>query len=116
MHIAGNDVRRAIAIAAERAFEIPAGVVQDVAAAPVDELEQSEHGIAEAKAVTDRFVDLLGAGDALLDHACGLVHRQRLDARDDEAGRRRAHHGDLSDGFEQRLDLIDDGGIGGFAG
>lgn len=116
VHIAGNDVRRPIALAAERAFEIPARVVQDVAATPVDEFEQAEHGVAEAEAVADRLVDLLRTGDAFLDHACGLVHRQRLDARNDEARRRRADDRHLADAFEQSFDFVDNGGIGGFAG
>ncbi len=116
MHVAGNDVRRAIAVAAKSALKIATGVVQDVAATPVDELEEAEHGIAKAEAVADRLVDLFRAGDALLDHACSLVHRQCLDARDDEPGRRRANNRNLADAFEQSLDLSDDGGIGGFPG
>ena len=112
VHVARDHLRRAIAVAAQRAFEIAAGVIEDVAAAPVDEFQQAEHRIAEAEAVSDRLVDVLGAGDAFLHHPRGLVHRQRLDARNDEAGRRRAHHRHLADAFEQRLDPCGDGGIG----
>jgi hypothetical protein len=38
-HVVLDHVRRAIAIAAERALEIAAGVIEDVAAAPVDKLQ-----------------------------------------------------------------------------
>src|SRR5882757_2719837 len=86
-HIVGDYLGRAIAIAAKRAFEIIAGVIENIAATPVDELEQSENRVTEAKAVTYRHVDFFGAGDAFFHHARGLVHGQRLDARDDEAGR-----------------------------
>ena len=111
-HVARDHVGRAIAVAAERAFEIAAGVIEDVAAAPVDEFQQAQHRVAKAKAVADRLVDILGAGDAFLHHPRRLVHGERLDARHDEAGRRGAHHRHLADAFEQRLDLRDDGRIG----
>src|SRR3954451_17174414 len=90
VHVPRNDLGCTIAVAAECAFKITTGVVEDVAATPVDEFEQPEHGIAEAEAVADRLVDVFCASDAFLDHARGLVHRQRLDARNDEAGRCRA--------------------------
>ena len=111
-HVARDHLRRAIAVAAERAFEIAAGVIENVAAAPVDELQQAQHRVAEAEAVSDRLVDILGAGDAFLHHPRRLVHGERLDARHDEAGRGRAHHRHLADALQQRLDLRDDGGIG----
>ena len=111
-HVARNHLGRAIAVAAERALEIAARVIENVAAAPVDEFQQAQHRVAEAEAVADRLVDILGAGDAFLHHSRRLVHRERLDARHDEAGRRGAHHRDLADAFEQGLDLGDDGRIG----
>ena len=114
-HIARDDIRRAVAIAAERAFEIAAGIVENVAAAPVDELEEAQHRVAKAEAVADRLVDVLGAGDAFLDHPRRLVHGQRLDARDDEAGRGGAHHRHLADAFEQALDAVDNRRIGRLA-
>src|SRR6185437_11583038 len=73
-HVVRNHLRRAIAIAAECAFEIPAGVVEDIAAAPVDELQQSKHRIAETEPITDRLVDLFRTGDAFLHHARRFVH------------------------------------------
>ena len=102
-HVARDHLGRAIAVAAERAFEIAAGVIQNIAAAPVDEFQQAQHRVAETEAVADRLVDILGAGDAFLHHPRRLVHGQRLDPRHDEAGRGRAHHRHLADAFEQRL-------------
>jgi hypothetical protein len=83
-----------------------------IAAAPVDELQQAQHRIAEAEAVADRLVDIFGAGDAFLHHARRLVHGERLDARHDEAGRRGAHHRHLADALEQCLYRASDGRIG----
>ena len=112
VHVARNHLRRAIAVAAERAFEIAAGVIENVAAAPIDEFQQTHHRVAETEAVADRLVDILGAGDAFFHHPRRLVHRQRLDARHDEAGRGGAHHRHLADAFEQRFDPRDDSRIG----
>ncbi len=103
-HVALDHLRRAVAIAAERALEIAAGVIEDIAAAPVDEFQKAQHRVAEAEAIADRGVDILGAGDAFLHHPRRLVHGQRLDPRHDEAGGGRAHHRHLADAFEQRLD------------
>src|SRR5437588_12294582 len=61
-HVALDDLGRGIALAAERAGEIAAGVIKNVAAAPVNELQQAEHRKAEAEAELDRLVDVLGAG------------------------------------------------------
>ena len=41
-HVALDDVRRGVARIVERLGEIAAGVIENVAAAPVDELEQAE--------------------------------------------------------------------------
>src|ERR1700681_5053883 len=95
-HIARDDLGRAIAVAAKRALEITAGIIKNVAAAPVDEFQKTEHRIAEPKAVADRLVDILRAGDAFVHHPRGLVHGKRLDPRHDEARRRRAHHRHLA--------------------
>src|SRR5258708_12462313 len=62
-HVALDDLGGGVALAAERLREIAAGIVENVAAAPVDELEHPEHGEAEAEAVLDRLVDFLGRGD-----------------------------------------------------
>ena len=102
-HVALDDLRRGVALAAERAGEIAARVIEDVAAAPVDEFQHAENGETEAEAVLDRLVDVLGACDAFLDHARGLVHRQRLDARHDVARPRRAHDRHLADGSSSAL-------------
>ena len=114
-HVVGDHIRRAIAVAAECALEISAGVVEDIAAAPIDEFEQSEYRVAEAKPVADRLVDLFRAGDAFFHHACRLVHGERLDARHDEAGRRGTHHRHLADAFQQHFDTRDDIRIRGLA-
>ena len=100
-HVVGDHLGRAVAVAVQRALEIAAGVIEDVAAAPVDELQQAQHGVAEAEAVADRLVDILRAGDAFLHHPRRLVHGQRLDPRHDEAGRGGAHHRHLADALEQ---------------
>ena len=111
-HVARDHLRRAVAVAAKRAFEIAAGVIENVAAAPVDELQQAQHRVAETKAVADRLVDVLRAGDAFLHHPCRLVHGERLDPRHDKAGRGGAHHRHLADTLQQRLDPRDDIRIG----
>ena len=101
---------------AERLGQVAAGVIENVAAAPVDELEHAEGGKAKAEAVLDGLVDVLGGGDAFLDHARGLVHGERLDARHDVAGTRRAHDGHLADTLQQRFEARGDGRIGAGAG
>ena len=111
-HVVGDHLRRAIAVAAKRAFEIAAGVIEDIAATPVDELQQAQHRVAEAKAVTDRLVDVLGAGNAFLHHPRRLVHREGLYARHDEAGCRGAHHRHFADALEQGLYARGDGRSG----
>ena len=86
-HIRRDDVRRGVTAVAERLDQIAAGVMQDIAAAPVDELEQAEHREAESEAIDDGLVDILRRGDALLHHAGGFVHRQRLDSGTMKPGR-----------------------------
>src|SRR5258705_4398491 len=54
-HIARNHLRRAIAVAVQRAFKMAAGIIENIAAAPVDKLEQTHRRIAESKTVFDRF-------------------------------------------------------------
>src|ERR1700736_6684400 len=66
-HVARNHIGPAIAGAAERTYEIAVGIIEDVGAAPVDELQKAQHRVAETEAVADRLVDVLGAGDAFLD-------------------------------------------------
>src|SRR5690349_3017987 len=102
-HVALDDVRRSIPLIPERAGEVAAGVVENIAAAPVDEFEQAEHREAKAESIFYRLVDILRAGDALFDHARGLVHGERLDARHDVARPRRANDRHLADAFEQRF-------------
>jgi len=116
LHIARDHLGRAIAVAVQRAFKIAAGVIENVAAAPVDEFQEPHRRIAKAETVFDGFVDVLRAGDAFLDHPRGFVHGQRLDPRHDVAGRRRAYDGHLADAFEQCLDARGDRGIGDGAG
>ena len=115
-HVALDDLRRGVALAAERVLHVTARVIENVAAAPVDELEHAERREADAEAVLDRLVDILGAGDAFLDHARRLVHGERLDARHDVARARRAHDRHLADGFEQRLQARRNRRIGVLAG
>src|SRR5262245_16600785 len=91
MHVALDDGRGGVALAAQRLGQVAASIVKNVATAPVDELQHAEHGEAEAEAVLDRFVDLLRRRHALLDHARGLVHSESLDARDDVSRPRRTY-------------------------
>ena len=58
-HVARNHLGRAIAVAVQRAFEIAAGVIENIAAAPVDEFQQPHRRIAKAKTIFDRLVDIL---------------------------------------------------------
>jgi len=87
-------------------------MVQDVAAAEVDELDHAERREAQPQSVARGLVDFLGGGGALLDHAGRLVHHQRLQARHDVARRCAADHGQLADLFHQRLGAREHGGIG----
>ena len=54
-HVAGDHLGRAITVAAERALEIAAGVIENIAATPVDELEQAKNCKTDAEAVLDRL-------------------------------------------------------------
>jgi hypothetical protein len=101
-HIALDDLGRGVALVTERLREVAARIIENVAAAPIDEFEHAENGKAEAETELERLVDVIGARHALLDHARRLVHGERLNARDDIAGPRRAHDGDLADLFQQR--------------
>src|SRR5436190_1080331 len=53
-HVALDDRGRRIALAGKRLGQVAAGVIENVAAAPVDELQHAEHGEAEAETVFDR--------------------------------------------------------------
>src|SRR5882672_526200 len=66
-HVALDDVRRRVALMAERAGKVAAGVIKNVAAAPVDEFEQAEHREAKAESILYGLVDVLRAGDTFLD-------------------------------------------------
>ena len=100
---------------AHRRRERAARVIENVAAAVVDEFENAHGGIAEAQAVARRLVDVFGGGRAFLDEARRLVHGERLDARHDEAGRGGTDDRNLADPFEQRLHCRDDSRIGALA-
>src|SRR5205807_533252 len=106
-HVARNHLGGTIAVAAECPFEIAAGVIENVAAAPVDEFQQAQYRVAETKTVADRLIDILGTGDAFLHHPRRLIHGKRLDARHDEAGRGRADDRYLADALKQRFYLRD---------
>src|ERR1700730_15115618 len=84
LHIARDHLGRAIAVAAERGLEIAAGIIENIAAAPVDELQQSQHRVAKTKTIADRLVDIFRTGEAFLHHPRRLVHGERLDPRNDE--------------------------------
>src|SRR5438309_11739233 len=68
--------RRAEAVVAERLGEKPARAVEDVDAAPVDELEDPDRRVAESHPGPERPVHVLGCRDAFLDQTDGLVHQQ----------------------------------------
>src|SRR5712692_5908758 len=53
VHIAGDYLGCAIAVAAERALEIAARVIENVAAAPIDEFQQAQHRVTESEAVAN---------------------------------------------------------------
>src|SRR2546426_7888912 len=81
-----DETRRPEAVVAEGFGEEPARAVEDVHAAPVDELEDPDLRVAEAHARLERPVHVLGRRHALLDEAHRLVHEERLHPRPDEAG------------------------------
>src|SRR3954467_10193818 len=60
-HVARYDVGCSVTRIAKRAGQIAARMIENVAAAPVDEFQHSKHGEADTKAVFDRLVDILGA-------------------------------------------------------
>src|SRR6478672_6489314 len=59
-HVALDDLGGGVALAAERLREIAAGIVENIAAAPIDELQHPKHGEAEAEAVLDRLAVSFG--------------------------------------------------------
>src|SRR5439155_9992745 len=81
-------------VVAERLGEKAARAVEDVHAAPVDELEDPDLRVPEAHPRLERPVHVLGRRDALLDETDRLVHEQRLHPGSDEAGRVGAAYGD----------------------
>src|SRR2546425_12454147 len=74
------------AVLAEGLRQELARAVQDVAPAPIDELEDADRRVPEAHAGLERPVHVLGGRDAFLDQAYRLVHEQRLHPRADEPG------------------------------
>src|SRR5262249_26971657 len=76
------------------------------------EFEQPQYGVTEAETVADSLVDFFRAGDAFLHHARRLIHGECLDARHDEAGRRRTYHWHFANAFKQALYARDDIRIG----
>ncbi|MNT01623.1 hypothetical protein D3C72_1360970 [compost metagenome] len=109
---APDDGRRGVAARIERGRHLAARVVQDVAAAEVDELDHAERREAQAQAVARGLVDFFRCGSAFFDHAGRLVHHERLQARHDVAGRRAADHGQLADGLHQCLGACEHAGVG----
>lgn len=111
-HVALDDFRRCVALASKRTGEIAAGIKENVAATPVDELEQSENRKTDAEPVLNRLIHVRGAGDALLHQPGGFVHCEGLNARNDVTRPRSANHRHLADTFKERLQPRDDGRIG----
>src|ERR1043165_851696 len=70
-HVTLDDLRRGVALSSECLPHIAARVIENVAAAPVDELEHAKRREADAEAVLDRLVDVLRARNTFLDHARG---------------------------------------------
>src|SRR5438876_150812 len=73
-----DQARRLEAVITERVGEEAARTVEDVHAAPVDELEDPDLRVTEAHPRPERPVHVLRRRDALLDEADRLVHEQRL--------------------------------------
>src|SRR3974390_1890938 len=61
IHIALNDRGCCIAVAAERLGKIVAGVIQDIAAAPVNKFKHAKPCEAKCKTIFNGFVDLFSA-------------------------------------------------------
>src|SRR5258705_11838072 len=83
-HLLLDQPRGPEAIVAEGRRQEPAGAVQDVHAAPVDELEDSDRRIAPSQAGLERAVDVLGYRHALLASGQRLVHEPPLHPTSDE--------------------------------
>src|SRR3954463_8557378 len=56
-HVAADDLRRGVGVVVQGAGEILAGVIKNIAAAPIDEFQEAQPCEAESEAVFDRLVD-----------------------------------------------------------
>src|SRR5206468_2741162 len=99
---------RAEAVVAERPGQEAARPMQDVDAAPVDELEDADRRVAEAHAGAKGPIDVFRRRDAFLDQANGLVHQERLHPRSNEARRVGAANRDLAELLEEGDGALDD--------
>src|SRR5262249_11115490 len=102
LHLLLDQTRRLVACLAGDPRHELARAIEDVHAAPVDELEDADAGIPEPESSADGAVDLLRRRHALLDEANRLVHQNDLKPRDDEARRIRAVHRSLAQALEER--------------
>src|SRR5262249_36345989 len=91
-HLLRDQPGRPVALVARRPGHERARPVENVDAAPVDELEDADAGVAEAETGADRAIDLLRRGHAFLDQPHRLVHEESLKPRNDEPRRIRAAH------------------------
>src|SRR6185369_16392886 len=82
-----DQARRPEAIVAERFGQKAARAVEDVDAAPVDELEDADRRVAESHPGLEGAVDVFRRRDAFLDQTHGLVHQQGLHPGPDESRR-----------------------------
>ena len=105
-HILLDDRRGRITPIVQRAGEIFARVIENIAAAPIDEFEQAQHREAEAEAIFHRLLDILGARHPLFHQASRFVHGDALNARHDIAGARGADHGHLADTLQHVLQAL----------
>src|SRR5436309_12320959 len=103
-------------VVAERLGEEAARTVEDVHAAPVDELEDPDLRVPEAHPRPERPVDVLGRRNSPLEVADRLCTERRLLPRADEAGRVGQANGGFTGGLETFEGAVDDGGAGGVPG